>query len=459
MVPRACVIGLTDWIACFRPAMTRPTFTRLQLLSLSWLLTDRPGTVTAALLASGLSHSQHHTLFYNALQAAWEPDDIGKVLLMALVEAFYRRDQRVRITLDDTLSHHDGPYIDAVGTHLDPVRSSKTHKTIAFGHVWVILTVLIDVPGARRAFALPVCLRLYLPKDFFEEDEPRDDGRTFQTKPELAAEILRTLTAWMPDQRFTLANDELYSCRAVAAALGENIEMVGRMRRNAALTNAPPPPGGKRGRPRKKGEKFPSLLEIYADSRWRWQQTVVRLGRREVVVRYKTLRAQQYGVFGARMLRVVVVEQQGSREDFRVYFTTADQSAPWVLRTYARRWNQEVLHRELKQELGWGKGQVLSPRSVARQAPLIAFLYTVIVAWYAQHADGQDWARGHVGPWYTHKSHPSFRDMYAAARRITITAREYSDEVDDTDFPQVFRTLAHAATHLPGKLAITEEVA
>ena len=103
MVPRACVIGLTDWIACFRPAMTRPTFTRLQLLSLSWLLTDRPGTVTAALLASGLSHSQHHTLFYNALQAAWEPDDIGKVLLMALVEAFYRRDQRGRITLDDTL--------------------------------------------------------------------------------------------------------------------------------------------------------------------------------------------------------------------------------------------------------------------------------------------------------------------------------------------------------------------
>ena len=49
--------------------MTRPTFERLQLLMLSWVLTDRPGPVTAALLASGLSHSQHHTPFYNALQA------------------------------------------------------------------------------------------------------------------------------------------------------------------------------------------------------------------------------------------------------------------------------------------------------------------------------------------------------------------------------------------------------
>ena len=271
MVPRPSVIGLTDWIAPFRSAMTRPTFERLQLLLLAWLLTDRPGPVTAALLASGLSHSQHHTLFYNALQAAWDPDNVGKALLIALVETFYQRGQRVRITLDDTLSHHAGPYIDATGAHLDPVRSSKTHKTTAFGHVWVILTVLIAVPGARRLFALPVCLRLYIPKDAFDDDEDdendkgseaHEDDRVFQTKPELAAESLRVLTGWMPDCCFTLTNDELYSCKAVAAALGENIEMVGRMRRNAALTNAPPPPGGKRGRPRKKGEKFPSLLEI-----------------------------------------------------------------------------------------------------------------------------------------------------------------------------------------------------
>ena len=147
----------------------------------------------------------------------------------------------MRITLDDTLSHHDGPYIHATGTHLDPVRSSKPHKTIAFGHIWVILTVLIEVPGARRLFALPVCLRLYIPKDNFDDDEERDDDRIFQTKPELATELLRQLCGWMPDRRFTLANDELYSCRAVATALGETIEMVGRMRKNAALTTAPTP--------------------------------------------------------------------------------------------------------------------------------------------------------------------------------------------------------------------------
>ena len=442
--------------------MTRPTFDRLQLLGLAWLLTERPGTVTAALLASGLSHTQHHANFYNALQAAWDPDDIGKALLIAIVETFYRRGQRVRITLDDTLAQHNGPYIDAVGTHLDPVRSSKVHKTIAFGHVWVILTVLIEVPSARRRFALPVCRRLYIPKHAFDDEDngTRDDGRCFQTKPELAAEVLRVLTGWMPHRRFILANDELYSCRAVATALGNNIEMVGRMRRNAALPQEAPPPSGKRGGPKKKGERLPSLSEIYADDvRWRWRQTRLRMGGREVLVRYKTLRAQQYGVFKERMLRVVLVEQSGEREDFRVYFTTASASAPWTLRQYQSRWNQEVLHRELKQELGWGRGQLLSPRSVARQAPVVAFLYTVIVAWYAQYAAGQPWARWHVGPWYTHKKHPSFRDMIAAVRRLIIAAREYSYEVDDDDFPQVFQTLAHAAGHLPVTLAITVEAA
>ena len=122
-------------------------------------------------------------------------------------------------------------------------------------------------------------------------------------------------------------------------------------------------------------------------------------------------------------------------------------------------WWIEVLHRELKQELGWGRGQLLSPRSVARQAPFVAFLYTVIVAWYAQYAAGQPWARWHVGPWYTHKKHPSFRDMIAAVKRLIIAAREYSYEVDDDDFPQVFQTLAHAAGHLPVTLAITVEAA
>ena len=64
-----------------------------------------------------------------------------------------------------------------------------------------------------------------------------------------------------------------------------------------------------------------------------------------------------------------------------------------------------------------------------------------------------------MGPWYTHKKHPSFRDMIAAVRRLIIAAREYSYEVDDDDFPQVFQTLAHAAGHLPVTLAITVEAA
>ena len=455
VVPHTSVIGLTDWIAPLRSAMTRPTFKRLRLLALAWLLTDRPGTITAALLASGLAHTHHHANFYRALQAAWEPDDVGKSLLKAVVETFYEPDQVVRLTLDDTLLHHNGAFIDAVGCHLDPVRSSRGYKTFAFGHVWVMLTVLIDVPGSSRSFALPVMLRLYLPKSTAEHHE-----RDFRKKTALAADILRSLAESMPGRRFLVANDEVYCCRRVAAALGDRIEMVGRMRRSAALTEAAPPPDNQRGRPRKKGARLPRLSEIYDDDvRWPWQQMQVVLGGRLTTLRYKTLRAQQYGVFGERLLRVVLVDQPQGSEVYRVYFTTANASAQWTIERYLERWSQEVTHRELKQELGWGGGQVLHPRSVARLAPFVAFLYTVVVAWFAKHAAGQAWARWRVGPWYTHKRQPSFRDMLLAARAAIRAATDFLQEVDDDDFPQVFRDLATAAATLPGPIELIREAA
>jgi hypothetical protein len=67
----------------------------------------------------------------------------------------------VQIAIDDTLAPKKGAHVFGIGSHVDPVRSTKKHRAFCFAHCWVVLSVLIRVPFSRRTWALPVLFRLY----------------------------------------------------------------------------------------------------------------------------------------------------------------------------------------------------------------------------------------------------------------------------------------------------------
>jgi hypothetical protein len=47
----------------------------------------------------------------------------------------------VQIAIDDTLASKKGAHVFGIGSHVDPVCSTKKHLAFCFGHCWVVLSV------------------------------------------------------------------------------------------------------------------------------------------------------------------------------------------------------------------------------------------------------------------------------------------------------------------------------
>src|SRR5437763_2037417 len=152
---------LMDLWEVFRPALTRPGFANLIVVAAGWIQTSGPHAVTQALVATGVAGRRHHEAFHRFFsRGTWSPDELGRLLFEFLLKLLPRA-SAIRIVLDDTVAPKKGPHVFGIGTHLDAVRSSKKRRVFVFGHCWVVLAVLVQVPFSRRAWALPLLLRLY----------------------------------------------------------------------------------------------------------------------------------------------------------------------------------------------------------------------------------------------------------------------------------------------------------
>ena len=59
----------------------------------------------------------------------------------------------LRVVIDDTIAAKKGPLVFGIGSHLDPVRSTKFCRIFTFGHCWVVLAVVVRLPFSTRAWA------------------------------------------------------------------------------------------------------------------------------------------------------------------------------------------------------------------------------------------------------------------------------------------------------------------
>jgi hypothetical protein len=131
-----------------RPALTRPGFDNFVILLCGWVLTMGQHAVTRV---SGRRHHEAVHRFFS--RGAWDPDSLGFWLWLKLERL---PDGAIAVVLDDTLASKKGPHIFGIGSHLDPVRSTKLFRVFRFGRCWVMLAVLVRVPFSRRPWALPI---------------------------------------------------------------------------------------------------------------------------------------------------------------------------------------------------------------------------------------------------------------------------------------------------------------
>jgi hypothetical protein len=101
---------------------------------------------------------------------------------------------RLLFALDDTPTKRYGPQVEGAGIHHNPTPGPADQKFL-YGHVWVTLAWVVRHP-CWGAIGLPLRALLYVRQKQIALLH-RLYGVTFQTKLEMAAELVEWLAAWL----------------------------------------------------------------------------------------------------------------------------------------------------------------------------------------------------------------------------------------------------------------------
>ena len=400
-----------------RPAFTAPGFRNAWVVFAGWVMTAGVHAVTQALVVTDVARRIHHERFHRFFsRGAWRPDAVGRLLFLRIVKQLCPYG-RVVLALDDTLVSKKGPEVFGIGSHLDPVRSTKRMLFFSFGHVWVVLAVVVHVPFSPRKWALPVLMRLYRNKKDCERA-----GHRYRKKTELGREMVELVQQWLAERAFDVVADSAYCNDTLTRGLAKRICVIGSIRPDAVLTAAPTPKERKAtGRRRKRGKLLQKPEKIFKSAKYPWLSTELYLYGRKSVVSFKTVQAQWYRGAGEQLGRVVIVRMDHGAIPMRAFFCTdGERSAEDVLLTYAGRWSIEVCFRDIKQFLGFGDSCARKQAAVERVAPFVAYAYTILVLWFADGVWMTQLAAFPIRPWYKHKRHACFADVLRTAQRVLM---------------------------------------
>ena len=256
--PDAIIYLLQPFSTLFRHS----TRMKAQILLVGAILSPHKRTVTSALRVMGLGNEAGFAKYHHVLsRAVWSPLELSRVLLMLLISHLGREDEPLVFGIDETLERRWGSRISAKGIFRDAVRSTETHMVRASGLRWVSLMWLIQIPWANRTWALPVLTALAPPESYH-----RRMGRSHKKITDWARQMIIQLRRWLPDRHIVIVTDMgyaalelLHSCQS----LSRPVIFISRLRLDAALFEpAPPRLPGQIGRPRLKGQRLPSPVEL-----------------------------------------------------------------------------------------------------------------------------------------------------------------------------------------------------
>lgn len=414
--------SLSSILSLLRPAFRASTFDTFGALLAGFLASVGERTVTgmwqAARLAGRLHHSRAHDFF---ARSRWSADELGLRLLDFLVERFVSPDESIRLAVDGSVFARSGRKVHGTSWHHDS-SAAPDGRGFRFGNCFVVLGLVVRIGAlGDRAWCLPVLFRLWLPSPKPTKRCPKPTRRPSQQ--DLAAALVAKVAARFPDRRIDVVGDSAFACKAMAPA-ADNVTLTSRLRSNAVIHAPKPPPTGKRGRPRVKGERLGNPAEIAARAKQSAWRRVEVPGRGEVLV--LSVCGLWYSVFGSRAVRVVIVRELADAEGYRIALISTDVEATpaELVARYADRWSIEVAFQDAKHTVGVGEARNRVPRAVERTVPFGFLCQTIAVAWYALNADvaGDVARRRRIAPWYSQKRDPSMLDVLAALRRELIRA-------------------------------------
>lgn len=426
-----------------RGCFTAPTFQTFVVLFCGFVSAVGERTVTGMLISSGYSgiwgHERAHRFFS---RARWPVDALGLAVCDLVVAHLLAPGAAIEVAVDDSLFKRSGPRVWGAFWHHDA--TSISTRPVAKGTCFVVVGIVVHVPFMNRAICLPVHVRLWIPRPRPRRETPGGKGKTTRgkaaktartvavkscpSKVEIAETAVLAISERYPDREVHVTGDAAYVSQALRGMPGR-VTWTSRLRSNAALHGFPPPPTGRRGRPRTRGTRLPSLADI-AKAAVFTAVLVTRYGadRGPVTVQAYSFTCLWYGVLGAETVKVVMVRDPG-QDGYGIAIVSTDLGATdtALIERYARRWSIEVTFEEGKELAGVADARNRTKNAVERTVPFGFYSMSILVAWFA--AAGIDHnaivtARRRIAPWYTTKTAVSFTDILTTARRV-LTASKF----------------------------------
>ncbi len=422
-------VSLDGLLSLLAPCFTQPTFQTFRAMVLGQVAQTGRRTVCGMLVGARLSgvweHSRAHRFFS---RARWAPDQLGLVLAAVIVERFIAEGEPVTVAIDDTLLQRWGRKVYGCFYHHDATANSEK-AAVAWGNNWVVVGICVRLAMLERTVCLPVLFRLWQPRrpEYAKADKP-DPERP--GKPVMGRELIDLLAARLPGRRIHVVGDAAYATEAWRG-LPATVTVTSRLRSNAAIYAPAPEPTGKRGRPRKWGQRLGKLAQIATDPATQWtEHTVGRYGKTETL-KLAIIDCLWEPLGADTPVRVILVHDTTKPAGYQLALITTDlTSTPaQIVERYSDRWSIEVCFEEAKHHAGVGDAENRREKAVRRTVPFQFLTMTLTICWYALHGHHPDdiTERRVLAPWYLSKTNPSFADMLAKLRR-TIIADQYSPE-------------------------------
>ncbi len=222
--------------------------------------------------------------------------------------------------------------------------------------------------------------------------------RSDQTSVEVAAAQLRELAGLLDGGcRPIVATDRWYSCAPFLLATdGLPFDKLLRLKRKRVLYRAAPAPTGKRGAPRKDGERFQcGNPTTYGEASGSWQGTDAK-GHAVEITWWHGLhlpKARHLQVTVIRVLRHGATDRpRDPRESWFLWDGSVEASMPEVALGYRRRYSHEHGYRFEKQGLLWVKPRLRTPAQFERWSQVVAIVHNHLVL-------ARPLVQAHLRPW------------------------------------------------------------
>ena len=437
-------------LGVFARLFSKRIWEHAKILLTGAILSPAERTVAAALRVMGLSGEKHFQNYHRVLnRAVWSSLEASRILLGLLLQAFSRSGP-VILGLDDTIERRRGAKIKAKGIYRDPVRSSHNHFVKASGLRWLSLMLLAPIPWAQRVWALPF-LTVLAPSERYYKGKARKHKKLTTWARQMLVQVRR----WLPKRCLVVVADSSFAVIDLLWQLRQlqnPVCMITRLRLDAALYEPAKPAPGALGRPRKKGQRLPTLETVAEDKHTRWKRLTVQQWygekKRRIEITSKTAVWYHSGQPPLPIRWVIVRDPKRIFKTQALLCTDLSVSAEQSVHWFVRRWQVEVTFHEVRTHLGVETQRQWADLSILRITPALLGLFSLTTLLANLHTRKQKLPVQQTA-WYPKKL-PTFSDALALVQETLFMQYYYPTSLFQAPIrkPQAFHSLYHFSRSL-----------